>query len=263
MMGRTHAATGALAGLLIGPLVGLESVPELVPFAAVTAGYALVPDLDHPEATASRLLGPITGLVSMVLRAGSRVLYALTKGSRDEDCNGTHRHLSHTLLFAVLLGGICSATTAAGGAWVVTAWLLLGVLLAVDQLGIVGLVGLGAGAASWVPAVAAGTMPIGQAALSALTETAGWLGIAIAAGCFVHCLGDAVTRSGCPFLFPIPIAGETWYELRPPRWLRFRTNGGFERRVVYPFVVVGCALAVPGVFGWVRDLVVLTATPGG
>lgn len=263
MMGRTHAATGALAGLLIGPLVGLESVAQLLPFAAVTAGYALLPDLDHPGATASRLLGGITGLVSFVLRAGSRAVYALTKGPRDEDCEGTHRHLSHTLVFAILLGGACATTTAAGAAWGVVVWLLLGVLLAVDQLGMIGLVGLGAGAAGWVPAAAAGTMPLGQGAVVALNETSGWLGIAVAVGCFVHCLGDAVTRSGCPFLFPMPIAGETWYELRPPRWLRFRTNGWFERRLVYPFVVLGCVVAVPGVSGQLVDVVVTVRTTVG
>jgi len=27
-------------------------------------------------------------------------------------------------------------------------------------------------------------------------------------GCLTHCLGDALTEAGCPFLFPVPIAGE-------------------------------------------------------
>jgi hypothetical protein len=42
MMGRTHAATGVLAGLLLGPALGLA---EVGPFAATCAGYALLPDL--------------------------------------------------------------------------------------------------------------------------------------------------------------------------------------------------------------------------
>lgn len=88
------------------------------------------------------------------------------------------------------------------------------------------------------------------AALEALADSSGWLGLAVALGCFTHCLGDALTKSGCPFLFPIPIAGETWYELRPPRWLRFRTGGGFESYFVYPAVGIGCVLAIPGVAGY-------------
>lgn len=59
MMGRTHALTGALAGLVIGRWLGLDTLPDLLPFATVTAGYALLPDLDHPSASATRLLGPI------------------------------------------------------------------------------------------------------------------------------------------------------------------------------------------------------------
>ena len=80
MMGRSHALSGWCAGLAVAPLIGLTSVAQVVPFAAATAGYALVPDLDHPGASASRLLGPVTCLVSGVVRAFSGVLYTLTKG---------------------------------------------------------------------------------------------------------------------------------------------------------------------------------------
>nr|WP_318780744.1 metal-dependent hydrolase [Amycolatopsis roodepoortensis] len=51
MMGRTHAATGVLAGLLLGPAIGLQGLAEIGPFAATCAGYALLPDLDHPSST--------------------------------------------------------------------------------------------------------------------------------------------------------------------------------------------------------------------
>ncbi|MFI5614726.1 metal-dependent hydrolase [Amycolatopsis sp. NPDC051903] len=268
-MGRTHALTGALAGLLVGRLIGLSpavgsepgftgtlaACAALGPFAAVTAGYALVPDLDHRSSSATRLLGPLTRVLSRGLRAASRWLYARTKGPLDEP-GGEHRHLTHTLVFAVALGGICAGTTAAWGPWAVLGWLVFGLALAVDRLGPVALVAYGAGAAVWLPATArGGDLPSGQALLAALDASSGWLGLAVALGCAVHCLGDALTESGCPLLWPfLPIRGEIWYELRPPAWLRFHTGKRFERLVVFPLVALGCLAAIPGLAPQVIEL---------
>lgn len=269
MMGRTHALTGALAGLLVGRAIGLSpdsgqepgvaatltACAALGPFAAVTAGYALVPDLDHRTSTATRLLGPVTRLLSRGLRGTSRWLYERTKGPADEP-GGEHRHLTHTLVFAAALGGLCAATTAAWGPWAVLGWLAFGLLLAVDRLGLPALVAYGAGAAAWLPAtLSASGLPDGQAVLAALDASSGWLGLAVALGCAVHCLGDALTESGCPLLWPfLPIRGETWYEVRPPSWLRFRTGKRFERLVVFPLVALGCLAAIPGLVPQVIEL---------
>jgi membrane-bound metal-dependent hydrolase YbcI (DUF457 family) len=253
MMGRTHGATGALAGLLVGRLLGLDSLSELLPFAAVGAGYVMVPDLDHEGSTATRSLGPLTWILSRLLRLASRGVYALTKGPRDEDCSGAHRHLSHTLVFALALGGLCTWSTKVWGTWAVMCWLAVGLWLAVEHAGRLAVLAYVAGTATWLPAVWAGTESFGEAATAALEETTGWLGIAVALGCFTHCLGDALTKAGCPFLWPIPIAGETWYELRPPKWLRFKTGGKCEK-FVFGATVVGCAAAVPGAIDLVVEL---------
>lgn len=256
MMGRTHALTGALAGLGAGRLLGLDTLPQLLPFATVTAGYALFPDLDHPRASATRLLGPVTHGVSRLLRGASGWLYARTKGPRDENCTGTHRHLSHTLAFALLLGGICAVSTELGGPWAVAGWLAFGVALAADRLGRLAWITFAAGALSWLPATLAAGQPLGPTALAVLGESAGpVVGIAVGLGCFVHCLGDSVTEAGTPWLFPLPIAGETWYEIRPPALLRFRAGGRFEHLVIAPAVIVGCVLALPGVLPHLAEVV--------
>jgi membrane-bound metal-dependent hydrolase YbcI (DUF457 family) len=254
MMGVTHSATGMLAGLVVGRAIGMESMAQLMLFAATCAGYALLPDLDHPHSTVTRKLGLVTRIVSAGLRAVSGALYRATKGPRDEDVTGKHRHASHTALFAALLGALCSASTTWWGVWAVVAWLGFGLLLAYDRLGVLIVVPVAIGAAGWLAQVdgAAGLAP---AAADALDQCAGWLGLAVAAGAFVHCLGDALTESGCPFLFPIPIAGETWYELRPPALLRFRTGKWGEYVIVFPLVVLGCIAALPGVWPHVMTLV--------
>jgi len=226
VMGRTHALTGLCAGLAIAPML-VGTFAQALVIATVTAGYALLPDLDHPGARASRLLGPVTGIVSAALRAGSRWLYARTRGPRDERHRGEHRHATHTVAFALLAGTCAAVGTWGGGPWVPVGIVALGTLLAVDALGDWVLPIVGICAAVWW----------GTTAGDPLAELVGIgpvLGIAVAVGCVTHCLGDALTLSGCPFLWPLPIAGETWYELRPPRLLRFRTGGNVEKFVVFP-----------------------------
>ncbi|MFI5708127.1 metal-dependent hydrolase [Kribbella sp. NPDC051620] len=253
-MGRSHALSGWAAGLAVAPLVGLTTIAEVVPFAAATAGYALLPDLDHPGAGASRLLGPITGFVSNVVRAFSSLLYSLTKGPRDEDSTGQHRHASHTLAAAIGLGFATSSAGAAGGWRAVLAVALVGLLLAADALGdwVVTLV-LAAGA--WT---IAGTWLPGESAVhnlhSGLDGIGKWIGVAVAVGMFVHCLGDSLTRSGCPWLWPLPIGGETWYEIRLPRPLRFRTGGWVENLLIVPVLVVAGVLLLPGAIQFLVDV---------
>ncbi|WP_410787633.1 metal-dependent hydrolase [Kribbella sp. C-35] len=247
MMGRSHALSGWCAGLAVAPLVGLTSVAEVVPFAAATAGYALVPDLDHPGASASRLLGPVTRLVSAAVRAFSGVLYNVTKGPRDEDSTGKHRHATHTLVAAILLG-MLAASLGDRGKWAVLAVAVTGLVLAADALG--DWIVLAVVAAAGWSIVGTGDALPGTAAADALqaglSQIGGWIGAAVAVGMFVHCLGDSLTRSGCPWLWPLPIRGETWYELRLPKPLRFSTGKWFEHMVIVPVLTIGGVLLLPG-----------------
>lgn len=245
-MGRTHALTGWCAGFALAPIVGATSLHQQLMFAVTSAGYALLPDLDHPGASASRLLGPVTRLLSGILRRLSAALYALTKGPRDEKSTGQHRHLSHTALFAIAVGGLTSAGTAAGGPWAVAGVVLFGLLLAEAALG------------DWLLPVSAVSIywwleTAGPAGVTQAEQLTGWLGIAVGAGCLVHCFGDALTESGCPILFPILIAGETWYELRPPKKLRFKTGKKVENLLIFPAFVLLAVLLYPGLVDTLHD----------
>ena len=247
MMGRSHALTGWCAGLGVAAYVGTASPEQSVLLAVTTAGFALLPDLDHPGARASKLLGPITGALSWLLRKASGALYQVTKGPRDERGKGTHRHMSHTVLFALILGALTAFGTAQGGPWAVAAVVVFGILLAEDALGDWVLLVVAAAGAWWF--AQAGPDPLAE-----LGAVSGDLGIAVAVGCITHCLGDALTESGCPFLFPIPIAGETWYEIRPPSFLRFRTGKTVENKVIFPlFAVLGVVL-LPGAWDFIGDM---------
>lgn len=240
-MGRNHALSGVPAGLAVAPLVGLTTPMLAVPFTITTVGYALLPDLDHPSASCTRMLGPVGAGLSRVLRRASAVTYEATKGPDDEPWNGKHRHLSHTWIFAAAIGlivaGLCLITP-----WVMLPVYTLGVLLAADRLGSWALLlGLG-GAAVAVPELADG-----QFGMS-------WqIGLAVTLGCAVHCLGDSLTLGGCPFLWlPPPLSrlttwsGETWYEIKLLGPLAFRTNSFAENWIACPLLVgLSCAAALP------------------
>ena len=79
MMGKSHALSGAV-GWLGGcaALVAAGHPPRplsVVAGAVVSAGFALLPDIDHPGSTVARTLGPLT-------RTLSRVVSGLSAGVR-------------------------------------------------------------------------------------------------------------------------------------------------------------------------------------
>jgi membrane-bound metal-dependent hydrolase YbcI (DUF457 family) len=65
-----------------------------------------------------------------------------------------------------------------------------------------------------------------------------WLGLAVGGGSAVHCLGDAMTRAGVPFLWPIPFGGRCWWEIQLPSLLAFKAGGRFEYLALLPALTV-------------------------
>ena len=90
MMGRSHAATGAAAVLLIEPH---QPWQVLIATAALGAAAALLPDLDIESSTVSNSLGPVTRLLSRGV--------ALVSGGHRE---GTHS-LAALAFVAFLVAG--------------------------------------------------------------------------------------------------------------------------------------------------------------
>lgn len=240
MMGRTHAASGWCAGLAVAPLIDAGGLGPAVTFASVTTGAALLPDIDHLEATISRALGPITRGVAWLVRGLSSAVYRATRTDRDGRGTGKHRYLTHTLCFSLLLGVLTAVLTAVGGPWAVGTVAVLAVLLAVKVLG------------WWVLAAAtAGVLLV--SVLGDLPQLlAGMelkLGIAITLGCIVHILGDWITEAPVPMLWPLKIQGRRWYPCNAPAAVRFEVNSPTEVKLVFPAFVVLGVLLVPGAFG--------------
>jgi membrane-bound metal-dependent hydrolase YbcI (DUF457 family) len=204
----------------------------------------LLPDLDHPSSVATRRFSVASWVACNAVRPLSALVYDLTRGSRDTG-RGTHRGLTHTVVGAVALGVGINAASARWGLPV-----LLGTLFVCLALAIKGLDELVPGPPSLV--IAAGlTFAVQEYVPGGAAGTAGWLGTAVAIGMVVHSLGDAITESGAPLLWPLRIRHRSWYPVGSPRPLRFRTGGGVEAWLVAPALTVAVmlltALVVPDV----------------
>ncbi|HEY8474561.1 MAG TPA: metal-dependent hydrolase [Natronosporangium sp.] len=237
MMATGHAISGAVGWLglcLAAGLVDRHPTPvQITAGAAIAAGFAIFPDIDHPKSRVARTLGWFT-------RALARVFTFICDLIRDATCGhcatpGTygHRTLSHTAVFAVLVGaGVCLAGSR-------------GNLVAAAIV-----VGIGAGlAVAGLTGSRVGTIVIGVAAGIAVHQLGGgvdwwWLGVPVGWGILAHALGDGLTEQAVPLWWPVKIRGCTWRRVGVPRWLRFRTGGWVER--VLSVVLVGLG----AVAGW-------------
>lgn len=245
----SHAASGALVGLAVAPELGMHTIPAVAAFTVAMAGWATGPDLDCEGATPCNVFGPFGHATSRTIRAYSAWLYRHTEGPRDNHHSaGTHRHATHSPFHCVLAGLIATATTMVGGTFGAVAaitWMILGVALATMALGRAMAVVFAATAASWLIGI-----PItGHNLLTVTAAHAPWIGLAVGLGCLVHVAGDALTHAGVPMLFPKMINQARWRDFGLlPAPLRFTTGGGFERIAVYPALLTGTVLLIPGVW---------------
>ncbi len=208
MLGRDHALLGATVALVGGEAAwrafGHPALPpgQLAAAAGVCAAFALLPDIDEPNSTVSRRLGPISAGVSSITNKIA----------------GGHRQATHSIAFIV---GVWFAMHFAGEhAWadVITVGLSLALVLGMLIPGRFARHGLVVGLVA--PAVAAwGTWtstvhhygPGHQ--LDPVTWP--WLAWAAAVGVALHLVGDMLTVEGVPLLWPIhwrqavPLLGHT------------------------------------------------------
>jgi len=212
MMATGHAATGAA---IVAPLIFIPGIVDnIFLFPAILligAGAALGPDLDHPQATAAHTWGFISKWIAWCVEKVSEYVYVFTRTRFDMQRRGGHRTLTHTLLFAVLTGILVYFVAFNHIANLIIIFLML-------CLGLRGL----------FPKITAKNGIIAVYIVASLLPIAMWddeinrispltLALVITLGFAIHSLGDCLTDSGAPLLFPILINRRLWY--------RFKTTG--------------------------------------
>jgi membrane-bound metal-dependent hydrolase YbcI (DUF457 family) len=202
VLGRTHALSGAVAGAA-GGLLAAHLTPRGVAVATVlTAGAAVLPDIDHPDATIARSFGLLTRVFAWLV----------------EKLSGGHRHGTHSLV------GIAAFTAAAWAAvtyrHTVAGLAGLGLLLTLVLAAALRALRIGGHFADLIAVGGAAWIIWSGFGLTSL----GW---AVALGTAVHIGGDMLTDEGVPLAWPLsrmhirllpePFAFTTG--TRPERWL--------------------------------------------
>lgn len=217
MMGISHALTGLVAWSAL-QAVYPQPTPVLVAGYVVTAGAALMSDLDHPGATATRSLGPLTMMLGQVVQAVS----------------GGHRRGTHSLLGCTVLALAVEMAVQARPHWIGIG--TTAVLLAVILASVVHLIPLRMFRRGWLDEILAGFAAGVIAWWPGLDLTA--LGPAVLVGTLVHALGDAITVQGIPFWWPI--------SRKNVRLAKLKAGGWTEVWVLRPAFV----LALPLIWFW-------------
>jgi membrane-bound metal-dependent hydrolase YbcI (DUF457 family) len=180
MMGRHHAASGAVAGIALGLLAHQPAATTLAA-GALCAGAAMAPDVDEPGSSVARAAEPVSGAIAYLT---ARLA-------------GGHREATHSLLAAAAAGGAVAA---------------LGVVSVAPHVP-ASVVPLGVCVALCARAVPPRALRIGRTAALcagaiAAWAIARWVGIgwwvpaAVGLGWAIHVAGDAITAGGVPVLWP-------------------------------------------------------------
>jgi membrane-bound metal-dependent hydrolase YbcI (DUF457 family) len=256
MMGPAHSLSGAVAWLGVAAVAAANDHPMpllvVIVGAVICAGAALAPDLDHKSATISRAFGPISKLACSVTENFAAAVYKATRGKKDSRREGGHRTLTHTVWWAAIVGGAVYALSYAGR-WAMLAVFFVHLVLAVEGLlwrwarkSHDVLVWLLSAAVAWIVYEQLGA----RQPAWLFEQPFGWICLPVALGVLIHSIGDSLTVSGAPLLWPLPIGGKRWYPVGPPEFARFRAGGRVENAIVLPLLLVLGGAAGFGAFYW-------------
>jgi membrane-bound metal-dependent hydrolase YbcI (DUF457 family) len=257
MMGPSHALSGAAVWLAgswaLDHFHGYGQSPLAIGVGTVVcAGGALLPDLDlsgrvtrnQGGATVARTFGVFSLFAAEVIEKVSLGVYTATKLSRDPRRENGHRTLTHTVPFAALVGWGTTALCGHFGKWAV-----VGVMFLMAGLALRGLFDGWAERAGWL------IVTIVSAVVAFLTGAnlpgdRGYplLGLAVGVGCFVHLLGDMITKNGVPILWPIPLGRRMWRMIGVPNGIAVKVGGPGEVVVLRTLFTIIALLAAFGLF---------------
>jgi membrane-bound metal-dependent hydrolase YbcI (DUF457 family) len=207
MLGHSHALSGAVTGLATGIYLHFGAT-QTAALAGLTAGMALLPDLDKCGSSPARSLGFLSEAMAWII----------------DRISGGHRHATHSFLGVAAFTALAWVSCHFRGDWEGKAGLALLMTLSVAA---------GLEALHIARGHVADLIGIGVAALEV------WYGyglrlipLAVLVGCLTHIAGDMLTESGCPLLYPF---SQHRFHLLP-RPLAFETGTRPELLLVDPML---------------------------
>lgn len=270
-MGTTHSLS-ALAFFLVllsfftesfFNLLGTNNVWALVLALIVTCGAALIPDLDNTASTSKSSLGYLGDALSVFFRVTSSMIQSTVRTSRDDSTPNPHRGFYHTIPGALLMGlavywttGIESGNldlpvvgemTYGNLAALIITWLCIHMAIAGLAKDFVRKIKRKGGAVGELLnfVFSFGFSVVIWAQLPHDLDF-WWLGVSVALGSLFHSLGDCFTTSGCPILFPLPIKGKMWWDVR---FMKIRAGGVVENVVFLPLFGIISIVAIVNMSG--------------
>lgn len=246
MMARGHALMGAaiwLGGCAVaGQFVDHSTTLTLAAIGTpVCAGWAIVPDIDHPNSTVSRSAGPVSQGVAAIVAAACRLVHGLTKTVWDREDRDGHRTVTHTFAGAAVFGVVVGVAGWLGGPFVAALLVFwpahLGLAATVKATRRRERFGRGRNATRIQKSMLLAAV-LAAGALLLTPGSAWWLGVAAGGGAAIHLLGDMMTDSAVPALWPFVRRDAYGRPLRwgpvglPRRW-RFSTGGAVELILVH------------------------------
>lgn len=254
-MGFTHAISALSIFLLLiafvpaySEFLQFKNIWFLIIAGLTTIGAAMVPDLDNTKSTIKSNLGVIGDILSTGFRATSVVIQSTVKTRKDDSTPNPHRGFWHTIVASILTGVLIFFITKIGGTFSIPVLgeITIGYAIAfiisfiLVQLALTTVLN---------PLIKknkkSSLFKIISLVLSFLLTliifiqlpnnmSFIWLAVSVTLGMIIHILGDTTTTSGTPLLWPIPINGKMWWNIRLSS---MKAGGEIEKKILTPLFV--------------------------
>lgn len=258
-MGPTHAMSAVAITFLLTMLAGEFMFKEVfgttdwVVFVAATiivVGASLMPDLDATTSTSINVLGIIGTFLSTVMRGFSKTVQSIFRTKYDKADPDPHRGFWHTILAAILAGGLVLFLVSIkipiaqiGKTNLTTSNLVVMFIIFISiQLLIASLIKplYKKTKDSFIAKVIITVLSIIIAVSLTLLSPPGldfkWVAAAVTLGWLCHLVGDMMTVSGVPVLAPfIKIKGKRWWMFSLSS---SKAGGWLEMSVFNPLFVI-------------------------
>lgn len=254
LMGPTHALSAVALTMLLAwiasdfmfiTILGSNDLIVFMSAVIIIIGAALAPDLDAVQSTFINVLGAIGIMLSKTMRGFSSLVQNLIKGPYDKGSD-PHRGFWHTFLSAFIAGMVITSLTSinlkifsiSGNDVYVSTIIVAFIIYISIQLTLASLFNPFYSKTKNKTFGKLG-IKIGSLITSALLITLlpkdlsySWVGAAVAFGWFTHIVGDMLTVSGVPVLFPLKVKGKRWWNFRFP--FAIKAGGFIENTILVP-----------------------------